>query len=328
MAKINQTSRLHKELDKIKKEGNYKENKVKFVPKKGAGLGKEPNFGQTALAFPAAILFIDMRGSTEIMSKYKNKTLARINKIFLMVISEIVTMNGGEIRSFDGDSVLAFFCGVKRTVSNNAILSALQIKYALRFEPKIQKAFAGLMNKKTSNQTNAAYYYYTKKSEIDFGIGITYSSNIWCIKSGSRGADHIHDLVWLDDQVNKAAHCSKDMDNTKFNVKISNSIFTSLNQNNKKAFTINSSQNLEEKGNIWVENYDNNTAFSNAKSSKASKFYTLSIDCFKPLDNGEIMEIKSQEEVKVKDVKNKVRNHTKQSTKVKKNLNAKKTKKV
>lgn len=65
-------------------------------------------FGNTGLRFSATVLFIDMRGSTKILNKHNRRTVAKIHMAYFHTVTKIAKSLGGEVRSFNGDSMLAF----------------------------------------------------------------------------------------------------------------------------------------------------------------------------------------------------------------------------
>ncbi len=145
-------------------------------------------FGNVGLQFDAAVLYIDMRGSTEILEKHNNPIVAKIHMAYFKAITHVVAVLKGEIRSFNGDSMLVFFQGSKTTAINIAVKAALQIKYIIS-------------NKDGINPILEKY------SAIDFGIGIDYGK-ILCTKIGLPRNLNNQDLIWIGRAVNKSTKIS------------------------------------------------------------------------------------------------------------------------
>ena len=141
-------------------------------------------FGNTGLKFKATILFIDMRGSTEVLNKHNKTTVAKIHMSYFHTIVKIANANNGHVRSFNGDSALIFFQGDTRDSLSDAVLTAMKIKYML------------------SDSTHGINTILKKYSEVNFGIGIDHG-DILCTKVGASG-EHNRDLFWVGNCVNKS----------------------------------------------------------------------------------------------------------------------------
>lgn len=75
----------------------------------------------------AVYLYTDMANSTGLTRFHTDETSARIVKAFLAAATRILRHHGGEIRSYDGDRVMAIFIGDDG--STKAIRAALEIKW-------------------------------------------------------------------------------------------------------------------------------------------------------------------------------------------------------
>ena len=71
-------------------------------------------FGNTGLKFEATVLYIDMRNSTEILNKHNRATVAKMHMAYFHTVVKIANSLGGEVRSFNGDSMLVFFKGPQK----------------------------------------------------------------------------------------------------------------------------------------------------------------------------------------------------------------------
>ncbi|ODS34919.1 hypothetical protein BEH94_02495 [Candidatus Altiarchaeales archaeon WOR_SM1_SCG] len=161
---------------------DFEEEEVNYVPDI-----KDPKltFGNKGLLFEGTVLYIDMRGSTEILNNHHKKTVAKIHISYFHTIVKIAKEFGGEVRSFNGDSMLVFFPGTTQESLSNGVKAAMKMRYMLA-DPD-----SGI------NKTLKKY------SPIDFGIGIDYGK-ILCTKIGIGGDSTNKDLVWIGNAVNKS----------------------------------------------------------------------------------------------------------------------------
>ncbi len=180
----------------------------KFIPEEVSYVPDINNskltFGCTGLKFIASVLYIDMRESTKLLNSHLKTTVAKIHMMYFHALVKIAKLNKGEVRSFNGDSLLVFFEGNDILSINNAVRTALQIKYAL----------TEIINNKIE-----------RFSTINFGIGIDHGE-ILCTKIGTGGEDN-KDLIWLGNAVNKATVLS-DKSKSPNNIGISSLIYNNL----------------------------------------------------------------------------------------------------
>lgn len=162
-------------------------------------------FGCKGLKFDASVLYIDMRGSTSILNKHSKRVVAKIHMLFYHVIVKIAQNMGGEIRSFNGDSLLVFFLGNSNENISEAVEAAMKMVYAIN----------NLLNDKLS-----------RYSDIDFGIGIDFG-NILATKVGIGGTDETKDLIWIGNPVNKSTKISDQCDDPNY-VGISEEVYKKL----------------------------------------------------------------------------------------------------
>lgn len=165
-------------------------------------------FGNTGLRFEATVLYIDMRGSTEILNKHNKSSVAKMHMAYFHTIIKIVKPLGGEVRSFNGDSILVFFQGTSKSTLSNAVQSAMQIKYM------ISHSEGGINN------------YLSKYSALNFGIGID-DGHILCTKIGVGGDSNNQDLMWIGNAVNKSTKISDTRQNPA-HIGISNWVYGNL----------------------------------------------------------------------------------------------------
>lgn len=162
-------------------------------------------FGCTGLRFDSTILYIDMRGSTEILNKHNKSSVAKIHMIYFHSIIKVAKSLGGEARSFNGDSMLVFFEGNTKQTLSNAVKAAMQMKYVL---------------------TEVVNTHLQKYSTIDFGIGID-KGKILCTKIGVAGENN-RDLIWIGNAVNKSTVIS-DKSKAPSQIGISSYVYDNLN---------------------------------------------------------------------------------------------------
>jgi class 3 adenylate cyclase len=139
-------------------------------------------FGNTGVQFWASTLYIDMRRSTKVLNQHKAHTVAKLHKAYLYTATTLIAAAGGQIRSYNGDSILAFFPKNLTATISSAIKTAGQIKYMI------------------SDIGKAEFEQY---QPLNFGIGIDHGQ-ILCVKAGRAGNDNHNDLVWLGNAVNRA----------------------------------------------------------------------------------------------------------------------------
>lgn len=162
-------------------------------------------FGCKGLEFDATVLYIDMRGSTAILNKHTKRVVAKIHMLYYHAIVKIAKETGGEIRSFNGDSLLVFYQGTTKQTLSDAIQAAMLMKFAIQ----------ELLNDNLKDYT-----------DIDFGIGIDHGK-ILATKVGVGGTDETKDLIWIGNAVNKAAKIS-DQCKSSYNIGISEFVYKNL----------------------------------------------------------------------------------------------------
>ena len=164
-------------------------------------------FGNKGLQFEGVVLYIDMRNSTKILSQKNRKVVAKIHMAYFHAILKIAENSDGEVRSFNGDSILVFFNGNRKETINNAVEMALKIKFILSNEDGIKN-------------------YIEKYFKVDYGIGIDFG-HILCTKIGLAKRPNKKDLIWIGHAVNKSTVIS-DEGNSPYNIGISKVIYDNL----------------------------------------------------------------------------------------------------
>ncbi len=147
--------------------------------------------GRVGLRFKATVLFIDLIGSASLQNKHNIKDVSKIHMAYYNTISRAASEFGGTVRSFNGDSLLAFFPDCSAEGINNAVKSALVMKY--------------LISKDTNCLNNLIKTRY--EGALDYGIGIDHGE-ILCTKTEIQSEGN-GDIVWLSNCINKASRISQ-----------------------------------------------------------------------------------------------------------------------
>jgi class 3 adenylate cyclase len=144
---------------------------------------KDVGLGNDAVKLKAAILYADLRGSTNMVDKKAREFAAEVYKSYLHCAGKIIQNEGGVITAYDGDRIMAVFLGdLKRT---NAAGCALKIHWA------VQKVInPGIVTQYGSDA-------YTVKHIV--GVDV---SDVLVARTGVWGNN---DLVWVGPAANYAA---------------------------------------------------------------------------------------------------------------------------
>lgn len=190
-------------------------------------------YGNKGLQFEGTVLYVDMRGSTSILSKHNRPVVAKIHMSYFHAILKIAEIYNGEVRSFNGDSVLVFFEGNSKLTLNFAVMAAMKMTYIIS------------SNEGINNELQ-------KYSTVDFGIGIDFG-HILCTKIGLAKKPNNKDLIWIGHAVNKSTVIS-DSRKSPYHVGISSVVYSNLNDN-VKYHTQKNYWGQEEKINMWTKGY-------------------------------------------------------------------------
>jgi adenylate cyclase len=167
--------------------GDYSTTKPRDVPDPG-----EVPLGRKGMEFEATALFIDVRQSTDIAEAFRRVTAAKMMKGYFAGAVKIIADNGGAVRSFNGDGMLAFFAGGRRT--SPAVKSAMQIDWFVTnvLRDKFRRYF----------ENNLAAL--GQALDFDIGCGID-DGLIYAVKVGIKGTN---DVAWVGRATNTAAKLS------------------------------------------------------------------------------------------------------------------------
>ncbi len=183
-----------------------------------------------AYSIMAAVLFIDIRKSTDLTENIRAKNMVKIYRAFMRMCVECVRKNGGVTRNFLGDRIMAVFMDSK--TEDGKIIKAMD--KALNCAISMATSIDYSLNKNLKNRMN--------NKTIDCGIGIDYGK-ILLTKVGMYGVESDEtkenevDCVWVGNVTN---HASK---------------FSDLAQGGEIFISKNAYENLSEtfKDNKWEE---------------------------------------------------------------------------
>jgi class 3 adenylate cyclase len=181
-------------------------------------------FGNTGLRFTATVLYIDMRGSTKLLTNHNRTTTAKLHMVYFHTIVTLANSLGGSVRSFNGDGMLVFFQGNTKDSLSTAVQAAMKMVYMLTSDDsKVKKQLE-------------------KYSALDFGIGMDHGK-ILCTKAGKAGSNN-RDLVWLGHGVNKSVKIGDEL-SAPNRIGISSHIYNNLNSNVKYQIHISITANIK-----------------------------------------------------------------------------------
>lgn len=158
-------------------EGDYEVTETQTIPSVD-----NVAFGKKAKKMNLCAYCIDLRKSSELLKIHQKQTSGKIHKAFLAVASKVVLESGGEIRSFNGDGLLAFWPAYKKTDLDTAVKAAMITKWLLAI--KLSPLF-------------------DKYEKIDFGIGIDWGE-VYIFRAGIPRNTNNNDLVFIGRCVNFA----------------------------------------------------------------------------------------------------------------------------
>lgn len=160
---------------------------TRLVPHSSDGAITFPNLDQKTQGtkiIETTVLYVDMRRSTALSLKHKQKTVAKLYSAFVRGMTRCAGVYGGEVRGIIGDRVMMLFD--KENCFTNAVDTA----------HLINSVCTHIINKHFSH------------NEVTFGIGIDYGSML-ATKTGIRrhGAaqQSYRSLVWLGRPANVAS---------------------------------------------------------------------------------------------------------------------------
>jgi adenylate cyclase len=166
-------------LKEVLAPGDYAIQDSETIPGPG---DNRVTFANTGVRFWTATLYIDMRGSTAVLNQHQAHAVGKLHKAYLYTATTLIAQGGGQIRSYNGDSILAFFPGNTKAAITSAIKAAMQVKYMLVTVCKEE---------------------FQRYQMLNFGAGVDHGQ-ILCVKAGRGQNDNHNDFVWLGNAVNRA----------------------------------------------------------------------------------------------------------------------------
>ncbi len=205
---------------------------------------KSISFGAQAKKIWSVVLYIDIRDSRKLMESENLLIAARVHKSFLFAASKCVREHDGDLRSFNGDSVLSFFVGedsAKRAV-----------KAAMKTKCSVHEIINPILKKRINK-------------EIDYGIGVA-QGKILVVKSGVPGDEIYQDLIWVGLPTIHAFEYGN-MARKPYNVWISKNVYKAIKDDKSMIYS---------KGkDMWVYNDSHEFSFGNFRVYKTDYYWNL-----------------------------------------------------
>ncbi len=187
------------------------------------------SYGNRGKILDLCVFSIDLRDSTKMLKELGREKAGRIHKAFLYVVAEMVKDNGGKIRKYTGDGLLAFWIGNDKNKISSAVKTAMQIKYLVTVDKSPIKEM------------------FDENIKLDFGIGIDIGE-VYVFRAGiSSSYSDDSDLIFMGNCINFAVFISNNIGSPE-HIEISDSTYNMLNDN-----LIYSNKN-DEKVNMWKSN--------------------------------------------------------------------------
>lgn len=174
----------------------------------------------------AAILFIDIRKSTELTDMTQPKTMVKIYRSFMRMSVDCVRKNNGVTRQFLGDRIMGVFYNIKDD-EDNIISSA--VDNAINCARALQTCISFSLNKYLKNNVN--------NKIISCGIGIDYGK-VLVTKVGMLGTENNDEkenemnCVWVSKITNYASKYSDISEGDE--ILISENVFSKISQELKE----------------------------------------------------------------------------------------------
>ncbi|WP_406209325.1 adenylate/guanylate cyclase domain-containing protein [Streptomyces decoyicus] len=161
----------------------------------------------------AVYLYADLADSTGLARDFTRTTAAKVIRAYLDATCQVIRARGGEIRSFDGDRVMAIFMGSSK--NTNAARCALQIHYVVRqiVTPKVEANLSSIKN---------------QGFQIKHCVGIDTGTAL-VVRGGVRGHN---DLVSIGRAPNVAAKLS-DIRNGGYRTYVTHAVFNQIREDTK-----------------------------------------------------------------------------------------------
>jgi len=158
-------------------EGDYEVTDAKVIPSV-----EDVTFGKVAKKMNLCVFYIDLRHSTDLLFLHNKQTAGKIHRSFLYTVSTVIRHFNGQMRSFNGDSLLAFWPAFYKSELTSCVRAAMTVKWFLDLE------------------LSPLFETYEK---LDFGIGIDWGE-VFIVRAGLPRDANINDLVFMGRCVNFA----------------------------------------------------------------------------------------------------------------------------
>ena len=142
--------------------------RTKWTRRKGTVVPESGSLqlGNDAVVLEGAVLYADLKGSTNLVNEYKDYFAAEVYKSFLITACSVIRRNNGVITSFDGDRVMAVFIGDLKC--SNSAKAGLQLFAAVK-----------RINEELLRQYPSCAY------RVDYAAGIDVS-DLFVVRTGIR----------------------------------------------------------------------------------------------------------------------------------------------
>lgn len=189
--------------------GNYDTYEPSAVPEP-----KDIPLGNEAAHLEATALFIDMRQSSNIANAFRLQTAAKMIKGYFDGAVRIIRENDGQVKSFNGDGMLALFVGDQRF--HYAVRAAMEVEWFVGniLQPKLNRYFEN--NRVAMGQALS----------FEIGCGLD-DSSIFAVKVGIRGTN---DVAWVGKGTNTAAKLASRVSQPD-NIAITQAVYDRLDRN-------------------------------------------------------------------------------------------------
>ena len=162
-------------------------------------------FGKVAKKMNLCVFYIDLRNSSELLFSHEKQTAGKLHKSFLYAVSSIVRYFDGYIRSFNGDSLLAFWPAKYKSDITKCVKTGMIVKWLLDIE--LSPLFE-------------------KYEKLDFGIGIDWGE-VFIARAGLPRDTNNNDLIFMGKCVNYAVAIGEQA-RSPYHVEISTSTYSNL----------------------------------------------------------------------------------------------------
>lgn len=184
---------------------DYLDDEYEIIDAEDIPSVEDLSFGNKAKRMNLCTLCIDLRKSTDLMYIHDEPTSGRIHKAFLTLVSKVVREFDGQIRSFQGDSLLAFWPAQTSDDLEKVIKAAMVIKWLLDDELS---------------------YLFEQFTKLDFGIGI-HLSEVYILRAGISRDTNNNDLIFIGESINFAVALANRAKRP-YHIAISNSVYRNL----------------------------------------------------------------------------------------------------